>query len=370
MANVLTAEVADWQPVATFTYQWKRDGSSIPGATNREYLVTKSDRGAQLTVVSEGRRTGYWPEVRSSTSVQVPTPVTRYGGVDRYQTSAMISAATFVAPVDRVLVATGADFPDALTASAASRGAGPVLLTERDALPVDIEQEIRRLQPREIVVVGSTASISASVADRLEALAPEVRRVGGVDRFQTAAMLSEMAFDPGQALVYVATGANYPDALSAAATAKGPVVLALRDEVPTATMTELKRLRPQRIVIVGDSASISAATLNHIWAHTGSPVDRVSGADRFGTSAAIVRSTGIAPAERVYVASGERFPDAVSGAAAAAAAVAPLLIAQQGALPSNTADLVAQLSPARVSLLGAADAVSETVARRLAELAR
>ncbi|MCT9819644.1 cell wall-binding repeat-containing protein [Microbacterium sp. W1N] len=363
---------ASWQPAAEFSYQWIRDGAQIAGATSSTYTVTKEDRGAQLSVVAVGSRDGFWRVTQVSGAVTIPTPVSRIAGVDRYETSARL-AATFAPGTDTVFVATGLDFPDALSAAAASRAASPVILTSPAELSEAVRSELSRLKPRRIVVVGGEPSVSAGVFDLLRQYAPEVQRIAGENRFETAASLSAATFGAGAPVAYLATGANFPDALSAAGPAGragGPVLLALRDELPAATRAELARLRPERVVVVGDSASISASVMNAAWSASGGSVTRIAGVDRYATSAAIVRATTHTPAETIYVASGEKFPDAVSGAAVAAASGAPMLITRQDRLPEASADLVTQLSPARAIVLGATDTVSEPVARAIAVRAR
>jgi hypothetical protein len=96
-----------------------------------------------------------------------------------------------------VYLATGANFPDALAAAAtAALGLGPVLLVQQDAVPEPTGDELGRLQPPRIVIVGGTAVISSGVQAQLEALpwSPQVTRVSGDNRFETAAELSLASF--------------------------------------------------------------------------------------------------------------------------------------------------------------------------------
>ncbi len=91
-----------------------------------------------------------------------------------------------------------------------------------------------------------------------------VSRLAGSDRYATAAAVSAATFpSPGVPVAYVATGLNFPDALAgsvAAARAGGPLLLVTKDTVPAATATELARLKPARIVILGSTGAISEAT--------------------------------------------------------------------------------------------------------------
>ncbi|MCI2240464.1 cell wall-binding repeat-containing protein [Paenibacillus sp. TRM 82003] len=88
----------------------------------------------------------------------------RLSGSDRYETAAEVSAAVWepgAAPI--VFIASGTSFPDALAAGPSTLGVGPLLLTERDALPAATRAELQRLRPCYVVAVGGTASVSDAV---------------------------------------------------------------------------------------------------------------------------------------------------------------------------------------------------------------
>jgi putative cell wall-binding protein len=122
----------------------------------------------------------------------------RLGGQDRYETASLLSAASFAPGVDVAYVATGLNFPDALAASAVSRGRGPVLLVETNAIPQVVQDELIRLVPRRVVVAGSAAVVSDAVLTQLRTLTgADVVRKSGSDRYATAAEISEDAFSPG-----------------------------------------------------------------------------------------------------------------------------------------------------------------------------
>jgi spore germination protein YaaH/putative cell wall-binding protein len=291
----------------------------------------------------------------------------RLAGADRYATAAAISSIIFAPDVAMAFVATGANFPDALAASpAAATVSGPMLLTQRDALPQPTVDELVRLRPRAIVVVGGTGVVSDQVVAQLAAYtAGGVSRLAGPDRFATAAAISRAFFGPGGAVAYVATGANYPDALSAGSAAAGasaPVLLVTRDGVPTATAAELSRLRPQRIVVVGGAGVVGDAVLSRLASLTTGSVTRIAGADRYATSVAVSAATFAAdgPAE-VFVATGANFPDAVAGAAAAGARRAPLLLVAPTSLPTSVASELRRLSAPTTWLLGGSGAISDAV---------
>jgi len=98
-------------------------------------------------------------------------------------------------------------------------------------------------------------------------------------------------------------------------------------------------------------------------------VERVAGADRYGTAAA-VSATGFSPGvSTVFVATGTNFPDALAGGPAAARLGAPILLTRPDSVPEATGVEIARLAPRRIVVLGGPGAVSDAVLKHLATLA-
>jgi putative cell wall-binding protein len=98
--------------------------------------------------------------------------VTRLAGADRYATAAAVSASHWPAdsPVT-VFVATGETFADALAAVPyAAALKVPLLLTSPSALSPPTASEFLRLDPTEVIVLGSTGSIASRVVLEIRAL--------------------------------------------------------------------------------------------------------------------------------------------------------------------------------------------------------
>jgi putative cell wall-binding protein len=149
---------------------------------------------------------------------QQPKPVERVAGSNRFGTAANL--ASFY-PTGRVVyVTTGRNFPDALASSArAGQTGNPVLLTEQGYLPSETKAELNRIRPSRIYVVGGGAAVSGAVVDQLKGYTSgTVSRLSGTNRYGTAAKVAQQ-FGTDVPVVYVATGTNYPDALSGAARA-------------------------------------------------------------------------------------------------------------------------------------------------------
>ena len=196
-------------------------------------------------------------------------------------------------------------------------------------------------------------------------------RLEGADRYETAAAVSAKFFGDGADAVIVASGLNFPDALAAspvAAALGGPVLLTLPSTLPSSTAAEIRRLGATRVIIAGGGGAVSenvAAALASLPSVTS--VERVSGADRYGTAAAL--SSLVPPSGTVYVATGLSHPDALASAPAAAADGAPLLLVSASGVPGPTRSALGARAPERIFVLGGPGAVSDTVVSQLAELA-
>ncbi|MGZ6296376.1 MAG: cell wall-binding repeat-containing protein [Candidatus Limnocylindrales bacterium] len=189
-------------------------------------------------------------------------------------------------------------------------------------------------------------------------------RLAGADRYGTAAAVSAATFAPGVPIAYVATGADFPDALAgapAAAHAGGPVLLVTRDSIPAATASELERLQPTRIVVLGGSSVVSTAVASALGAYTPNPVQRLAGSDRYGTAALVSHDAFAAGVPIAFVATGATFPDALAAAAVAGHLGGPVLLTTRDHLPATTAAELLRLAPGQIVVLGSSGAVSEAV---------
>ena len=196
-------------------------------------------------------------------------------------------------------------------------------------------------------------------------------RLGGADRYATAAAVSQRFFSTNVPVAFIATGGNFPDALTAgpaAAKLGGPLLLVRRDTVPDATVTELQRLRPQQIVILGGTGVVNGDVAAKLAAFTSGSVRRIAGADRFQTAAAVSAAYFSPGVSTAFVATGLAYPDALAGVSYAASVGAPILLTMPTKLPASTAAELTRLRPGRIIVLGGTAAVSDGVATALRRL--
>lgn len=258
---------------------------------------------------------------RTLSTISSPS-VERVYGMDRIQTSIKISQRFF--PASKIVVVTTAEtFPDSLSAvPLASALSAPILLTKPDVLVQSLKDEIARLKAEKIYIIGGTGAVSLSVETGLKSIAGvnEVVRLSGKDRYETSAKVAEelkrirgTSFES----IYIATGENFPDALSIsplAACEKSPVLLVRKDSIPEPTYAWLRINPALKIYIAGGTGAVSAS-LENLLKNFAVSVERFAGTDRYDTNrmAQEVAVKKLSFSTKYFLcATGENFPDALS----------------------------------------------------------
>jgi putative cell wall-binding protein len=230
------------------------DGGRIPPVVADE--LTRLRPGAITVVGGAGAvPDAALAELRGYTS----GAVTRVSGADRYASAAAVSRAAFPSAAT-VYVANGDSYPDALAGvPAAAHDGAPLLLASAHSLPAATATELRRLGAQRAIVLGGTGSIDATVEGKVRAIVAATTRVGGSDRYATAAALSARIASPGVGSAFLATGASFADALAggpAAAANGAPILLTRANCVPAGVNGELTRLDPGRLVLLGGAGAL------------------------------------------------------------------------------------------------------------------
>ena len=252
----------------------------------------------------------------------------RLSGENRYETAIAVSKQGWES-ADTVVIARGDQYADALTAAPlADQNEAPILLTRSGALASGVAEEIARLGATNAIVLGGTKAVSADVVAELEELDLEVQRIGGETRYDTAvAIANELETAATDAVVV--SGLNFPDALSAgsyAAVNDKPILLTRPDRIPAVIADELENY--DTTTIIGGSQAVSEGVADEL-----PNADRVSGADRYLTSAAVADLLFDGAVEGL-AANGQNFPDALTGNALAAAYEAPMLLVKKDSVNS------------------------------------
>lgn len=196
----------------------------------------------------EGALAGYAPTVR------------RLGGADRYETSALIGG-EFPEGAPVAFLSTGLNFADAMTGGGlAGHLGGPLLLTRSDRLPDSVAAELARLQPAEIVILGSDPTVSNAVLAEAGQYASSVRRIAGPNRYETASLIAA-EYPRAVSHTYLATGVNFPDGLAAGALAGSqgvPLLISPPAAIPSGVMSRLTSVTETRGYLLGMQDALSS----------------------------------------------------------------------------------------------------------------
>ena len=191
---------------------------------------------------------------------------------------------------------------------------------------------------------------------------PNTVRRGGQTLYDTARLIVDASFDSAET-TYLATGLNFPDALSSAtvAGAAGQPVLLVRgkdSKVDAKTVEMLKSLGTKRTIVVGGELAITAGIEKSLAAFNPS---RIGGQTLYDTSRMLNEQLA-EEADRVYLATGLNYPDALAGAAVAGPEGAPLFLVRKDCVPQGVLDAIDR-SASRVTLLGGELALTAEVGR-------
>ncbi len=250
----------------------------------------------------------------------------RLSGANRIETAIAISKRLFPTTnsAKAVILARHDNFADALAAnSLAGLADAPILLNPGGkALDSKVKTEIDRLlkSGKTIYIAGGTAAIPTSVDNALKG-SYKIKRIAGSDRYDTAKKIKL----EGDALrgsaateAIITRGDNFPDALSASsysAFSGAPIILVKQDKVPAASSSILTPTI-KSTYIIGGTAAITNSVKTTIESLTKNLATRISGANRYATSAAVANFFFATPLA-ISVATGTDYPDALAGGALA-----------------------------------------------------
>jgi putative cell wall-binding protein len=224
-----------------------------------------------------------------------PSPIPRLAGADRIATAVAVSQSGWPSGAADVVLAEGDRYAEALPASvlAAARN-GPLLLSTGTALPAAVAAELDRLHATRVTVVGS---VPVAVADAAAGPGRTVVRLGAVDDATTTAVDVAKAVGGAGGVAVLVNDARFADGVSATAIAAGrgwPVLLTSATTIPQRTVDAWRALGVKGIVVVGGTSVVSqkvedfARTSGRCAGGAGCSVERLSGADRYATSVAVV----------------------------------------------------------------------------------
>ena len=263
-------------------------------------------------------------------------PITELTGSDRYETAVKISKEGWKNGSDKVVIINGDVSIDGIISTPlATTYNAPILLVEKNNVPNSVKSELKRLNPRDVIIIGDENAISKTTANQIKSTVNASQtRLNGSNRYETSLLIAkEIDKNHDVEKVYI-TNANggEVDALTIAAKAgqdKQPIILTDKDSITDNTYKWLKSEDLQNAYFIGGPQMISTNVINKVNDITKDNVtnNRVYGADRHETNANVIKKFYTDDElEAVLVAKSDVLVDALAAGPLAANLKSPILI--------------------------------------------
>lgn len=287
-------------------------------------LELKNDRGYwSQPIVSPFM---VWDKTSSIQPNGVIQSTTRLAGNTRYDTSAEIAKDFSSGTINSVIIASGNNYPDALSSAILSKKYNaPILIVDTNVDPDSptiqyIESHL--IKAGNIYIIGGAGVVSSNYEKYFGSMGFKTIRLGGATRYETCAKVADQAGIATGTPVVIANSYSYPDALSIAniAAQNGwPILLNAASGLDATTKNYLTKIRPRTIYIAGGTGVITdslKSSMESLLSLNDSNVVRLGGVDRYDTSKIIATyfygdSAPLGYASNAYIASGTNFPDAL-----------------------------------------------------------
>jgi len=263
--------------------------------------------------------------------------ITRIAGKNRIETVNQIALTGWPHGTETVIITRSDDFPDALAGvPLAKKYAAPILITDPNELDSKVIDVLNTLKPTTAIIIGGKGAISENTETQLREVlhwTEDIRRIAGQNRFETAALIAQEF--PKENLIAIATGMDFPDALSlasAAASADIPLLLTATDAVPESTIQTMRDLQPRGIYLVGGESAVSAGVVEKLSQESGIAAEniiRIYGSNRYETSVKVAEEFH-PEAGGIFLATGQNFTDPLAAGALAASKYGSLLLVPPG----------------------------------------
>ncbi|WP_286316497.1 cell wall-binding repeat-containing protein [Romboutsia ilealis] len=188
-------------------------------------------------------------------------------GENRYDTAAKISKAAFNDKSDTVVLINGKNSSDGLAAGPfASLINASILLIEKDYIPNETVNEIKRLNPKNVYLIGGIDVVSEKVKDDIQNIidinAKDINRIGGVDREETSLLIGkEIAKLSNVENIYVVNGykgeADAMSILSKACNEKSPILITNGEKFNNAQKDFIQSIKSSKFYFLGGNNVMS-----------------------------------------------------------------------------------------------------------------
>ncbi|MGX4598583.1 cell wall-binding repeat-containing protein [Faecalimicrobium sp. JNUCC 81] len=298
-------------------------GSIVLDASEGKNLEVANFRGSGLSYVD----TGNMREIQ----------LKRIIGNNRYDTAAKISQETFKDRADSVVLVNGSSYSDGLSSGPlASLTNSSTLLTREDRLPNETKNELLRLKPSKVYIIGGENAIKDSVINEISNTTKisksNIVRIAGSNREDTSIQIARYMQNIGSVnQLYLVNGYNgEADAmsiLSKASKDKQPIIITNGNKLKDENLKWINNAGTKDIYTIGGNLVMSPSFISNVGKVVGTNLEanRIYGANRQETNAKIFNKF-YKNVDTVIVTRSDELIDALSVGVLAGMKNAPIVI--------------------------------------------
>ncbi|MEH7724966.1 SpoIID/LytB domain-containing protein [Bacillus altitudinis] len=281
----------------------------------------------------------------------------RYDGKNRYEVANSIASAGWKNPSTVVIVSRDA-FDHAISVSPLAYKLGaPILYTNIEKLTKTTENQLKKMNPDNILIVGNTKNISTAAEKSIKKYG-KVRRISGKDKFEISQKIAKEMGNYKQAIVVGGNSFMNGIAIASYASRKGyPILLTKKDSIPSYKM-------PSKVIIIGSTKSTGQKVENQI--KKTSQVTRISGANRYELSVNIIKKLNI-NADKVYLAKASSYIYAMPLSQLAAKSNSTVVYVKPDSVTASLKALLKEKGTYAYHLAGSTSAITDSLKNSLAK---
>lgn len=301
---------------------------------------------------------------------------TRLSGQDRFQTACKIAENLNNGTVNNVVITSGYNFQNALSGSVlAKKLDAPILLCGSYSFEnISTLNYIKSHLSKDgtIYILGNEEDVNNNIVNSLKDSGySNIKRLSGDDaKYSTIKTINDQIDAKEGTPIFIAGGDVFADGLSVStiAASKGyPIILSDSNALSDSAIQTINKVKPSKVYIIGGTGAISDNIKEQIKSNSNlsdNDILRIWGRDRYETSLNIAKYFDL-DSSTVTFASGENFPDALSGSIYAAKYNAPVILVNSNII--NQKNYINTKNYINEVIFGGAAVVPESVKINLAK---
>lgn len=252
----------------------------------------------------------------------------------------------------------------------AARLGWPILWVRPSSVPSGTRDELVRLAPEKVVVVGGDELISAGTRDQIEEFVGHpIQRIDTDDPAITSARLLTDFPPPDSSTVHLtlpSSSGSAPVISQIASTTGRALVVCEATEAPEELLSALSTLAPRQLVLDGDEEDWAVEVVEQLRAATGATVS--FGPEGGPMALAAELYDDVTPGGQILVSASATVVEILTTAVASVHSGKPLLLVRSERVPALVRRTIQRLAPREIALVGTFDALPPAIRKELGKL--